>query len=228
MAYVGQTRCACPATHRKGCVRGRLAAFRYDGGRVLGECTQRNELPPRRTPWFLDNGAFRDWLNGKPFDTARWADAIAAARAFPTPPDFVVAPDLVAGGWASLEVSVESVGALAGLRPYLVAQDGMEADVDRVACTVTDHGFAGLFVGGSLPWKRATAGVFTGLARRLGVPCHIGRVGNLQRVRWARELGATSIDSSAPLWDERGLRAFFGALQETDQSMLFNNPADEA
>lgn len=34
----------------------------------IGECTARGELLPRRTPWFYDNGAFRDWKAGRPFD----------------------------------------------------------------------------------------------------------------------------------------------------------------
>lgn len=186
----------------------------------IGECTQRDEFPPRRTPWFLDNGAFKDWTAGKPFDATEWRAAVAACRAGPVAPEFVVTPDLVAQGWDSLAFSVEHVGELAGLRPYLVTQDGMESDVCAVQRAAKDHGFAGMFVGGSLEWKLSTAVLWVDAAHAVGLPCHIGRVGNANRLRWAREIGADSVDSCQPLWCVDYLLAFVRAAQER-QGRLF-------
>lgn len=207
-AYVGQTRSRA------------LGAKLTAAG--LGECTQRDEYPPRRSPWFLDNGAFKDWRAGQPFNAAEWRGAVADARAAVAAPapEWTVTPDIVAQGWDSLAFSLDHVGELDGMRPYLVTQDGMEQDTPRVERAVADGRFAGLFVGGSLPWKLATGSLWVDVAHGLGLPCHIGRVGTVRRVRWAREIGADSIDSCLPLWSSEQLRAFLHALHE-EQGSLF-------
>lgn len=206
-AYVGQTRSA------------RLIARLAAAG--IGECTQRDEYPPRRSPWFIDNGAFKDWRAGVAFDAVQWRVAVGRARAAVAapPPEWAVTPDLVARGWESLDFSLSFVGELEGMNPYLVVQDGMEQDPQRVA-RAAEGRFAGLFVGGSLPWKLATGSLWVELAHSVGLPCHIGRVGTVRRVRWAREIGADSIDSCLPLWSTQQLDAFLYALRE-EQGRLF-------
>lgn len=180
----------------------------------IGECTQRDEYPPRRVPWILDNGAFRDWTSGKPFDRLAWHASVVAARSHVIAPTFAVCPDLVARGWESLEFSHTHAPELRGLSPYLVTQDGMDEDLPRVERAVADAGYAGLFVGGSLEWKNSTAVRWVDVAHALGLPCHIGRVGNAKRVRWAREIGADSVDSCQPLWSERNLRRFISEVND--------------
>src|SRR5262245_38166756 len=80
----------------------------------IGECVTRGELPPRRTPWFHDCGAFADWMNGRAFDYVRWTrdlrymrQRIEAGKL--APPDFVVLPDRVAAGLDSLTFSLDHV-----------------------------------------------------------------------------------------------------------------------
>jgi len=91
---------------------------------------------------------------------------------------------------------------------YFVVQDGLtEADVAPV---MSD--FDGVFVGGSLEWKLATGHRWVKFAHELGLPCHIGRVGIANHVRWAMRIGADSIDSCTPLWAEENLQRFVGAL----------------
>lgn len=206
MAYVGQT-------------RGRKMIARLEAAGI-GECTQRDEFPPRRRPWFLDNAAFKDWKAGRAFDAAQWSEVLPRATA--EGPDFVVAPDLVAQGWASLAFSINAVGAIraAGGRAYLVTQDGMEADPRRVASEAITHGFSGLFVGGTLPWKRDTGAMWVKAAHAANLPCHIGRVGTIRRTRWAREIGADSIDSCLPLWRADRMLGWLSVLTE-DQGRLF-------
>lgn len=75
------------------------------------------------------------------------------------------------------------------------------------------EGVAGLFVGGTLAWKMATGGAWVDEAHGRGLRCHVGRVGIPRRVRWARAIGADSIDSSAPLWSKAKLRAWISALE---------------
>lgn len=179
----------------------------------IGECTIRGELPPRRMPWFYDNGAFVDHSSRRPFAATKFEADIDRIRSRDVPPpDFVLLPDLVAGGLESLRISMSWMEKLFGVAPlFLALQDGMSA------ADVVPHlaGVDGLFVGGSVPWKVATGCDWVNLARSHGKPCHIGRVGTIRRVEWARRIGADSIDSSFPLWTIERLESFMRALSAT-------------
>ncbi len=196
MVYVGQTRAA------------KLVRRLWELG--IGECTARGELPPRRHPWFYDNGAFGDWKAGRDFDEAQFVADIEAIARSGDRPRFLVLPDLVARGQESLAVSARWAPRLSATAPlYLAVQDGMStSDVAPLAPQL-----AGLFVGGTLEWKIATGGTWVRAAHRLGLACHIGRVGTEDRIAWARRIGADSIDSSLPLWSEDNLRRFLRALE---------------
>lgn len=110
--YVGQTRS-----------KALIAELSRKG---IGECTARGEFPPRRTPWFYDNGAFGDWKAGRPFDRAAFEADMAEIARGDMKPDFIVVPDIVAGGEPSLVESLSWLERLSGLAPrYLAIQDGM-------------------------------------------------------------------------------------------------------
>ncbi len=204
-AYVGKTRS-----------RSLMARLDQLG---IGECTVRGELSPQREScgWFYDNGAFRDFQAGRPFDALRftrdmWAIANGGRRERRfSAPDFIVLPDLVAAGAASLAFSRSWKGdpLVRWAAPlYLAVQDGMEEA--QVAAEL--EGIAGIFVGGSLEWKLATGKAWAAFAHARGLRCHIGRVGTAQRVAWARDAGADSIDSCLPLWSTSNLDVFAEAL----------------
>lgn len=194
--YVGQTRApAWQATVR---------------GYGWGECCCPSELPPRILPWFLDNEAWRRWQAGKAFDPGWWRESVAQAREVPTAPDFVVSPDIVRGGLASLRLSCEWAGELraTGWPVYLVVQNGMRlADVLAVV-----QDFDGLFVGGDTQWKWETARAWCELGRELAMPVHIGRAGSFKRAVQARDVGASSWDSSMMLRASRNMRRFVAGL----------------
>jgi hypothetical protein len=180
----------------------------------LGECVNRGELPPRRMSngWFLDCGAFVDWRAGRAFDVVRWerdlryvAYRIEAGKL--RAPDFVVVPDIVGGGAASLARSLELVEWVPPELPvrYLVVQEGMTA---AQVAEVLPH-FGGLFVGGaSMEWKLGTAPEWIALAHAHGRRCHIGRIGTVARLELARRYGADSVDSCQPLWNLDRLEAY--------------------
>jgi hypothetical protein len=171
----------------------------------LGECVNRGELPPRRTAsgWFLDCGAFVDWRAGRAFNVVRWerdlryvAYRIEAGKL--RAPDFIVVPDIVGGGAASLARSLDLVEWVPPELPvrYLVVQEGMTA---AQVAKVLPY-FGGLFVGGaSMEWKLGTAPAWIALAHAHGRRCHIGRIGTLVRLELARRYGADSVDSCQPL-----------------------------
>lgn len=177
----------------------------------FGEMTVRGEMPPRRRPWAFDNGAFRDWKAGRGFDADAFLRDLESIWRFDGNPDFIVAPDMVAGGEESLTFSLHWANRheLAPLRRlgvplYLAVQDGM--DPTKVALAI--HDFGGVFVGGSLDWKIRTGQDWVEWAQRRGLPCHIGRVGTAKRARWATRIGASSIDSCLPLFSEENFASF--------------------
>lgn len=195
IAYVGQTRS-----------RALIATLVQHG---IGEVVVRGELPARRPKFLHDCGAFRDWRAGRPFDVTRWHRDMRWMSYRGILPDFVVVPDIVAGGLASLAWSAFWRDTVPEEFPaYLAVQDGM------TAADVVPHlpRYRGIFVGGSLPWKLATGAAWVQLASGHGLRCHIGRVGTAARVRWARSIGASSIDSCLPLRAGEHLAAFLAAL----------------
>lgn len=169
----------------------------------FGECLSRDDyLPPRRRPWFLDNGAFGDWLAGRDFDAEAFESKFVSPVLDEMPPDFIVCPDRVATGRESLAFSLRWFERCELLRPgrrfYLAVQDGMtEADV---AAAISP--FAGVFIGGTARWKTRTAPTWTRFAHERGLPVHVGRCGTADKAAWAHRLGVDSFDSSQPLWGD--------------------------
>ena len=198
-AYVGQTRSQ--------------ALIRRLERHGIGECVQPGEFPPRRTPWFLDNGAFRAYSREKPWDASRFASVLDEAQGYHPPPDFVVAPDIVAGGLDSMELSIRWAPACNALAPvYLAVQDGMDSAALERALEQAE--FSGVFLGGSMPWKGATGADWVQRAHQRGLKCHVGRAGTAPMVTWARYIQADSLDSSLPLWSFENLSRFVSALYQ--------------
>jgi hypothetical protein len=192
--YVGQTRS-----------RKLIRSLTYFG---FGEMTVREEVPPRRTPWAFDNGAYKDWKAEVPFKEDKYLRALEQAHGA----DFVVAPDIVAGGVKSLEFSELWFPRLTGLPLYLAVQDGMvPSDVGPLVGK-----YKGVFLGGTLEWKLATLQEWRDVTRVWGKPLHVGRVGTRERTKLCRRVGVDSIDSALPLWSTGNLVQFlegvFGEL----------------
>lgn len=205
MIYIGQTR------SRKLIIRLSEMGF--------GECTNRGELPPRRRPWFADNGAFKDWRSNAEFDAQKYTADLA--RYEELDPAFIVAPDVVAGGMASAAFSLQWVKRMREACTaliYLVVQNGMN---HQRTARIAKH-FDGIFVGGTLSWKIRSGEGWVRFAHERGLPCHIGRVGTPNRVRWARRIGADSIDSCLPLWSEDNLQRFLSAVFCRQAEMTYN------
>jgi hypothetical protein len=163
-------------------------------------------------PWAYDNGAYTDWAKGRAFDGLAFLDDLETICDADPAPDFVVLPDRVASG-DSLAFS------LAWLRTtwatgldcwplYLAVQDGMTAA--DIPWDMVD----GIFIGGSLDWKVATAATWRHESAAHGLPCHYARCGTKRRVAHAAALGMDSIDSALPLWSRGNLRVFLDALNQ--------------
>jgi hypothetical protein len=142
--------------------------------------------------YVLDNGAWSDFQASRPFDAGafeRLIDQLGAGA------DWVVLPDIVAGGLASLELSLRwSNRVLSACDQVLIAvQDGMEtADLAHVVGRKV-----GVFLGGSTAWKLANMALWGAFCRAHGVHYHVARVNTERRTWLAISAGANSIDGSS-------------------------------
>lgn len=169
--------------------RRNLSALRARGWRLLVSAAG-----VLRTEGFehyaLDNGAWSDFKQGRPFDEQRFLRAFL--RLGPKA-DWVVVPDVVEGGRASLELSLRWLPRVLEVAPcaLLAVQDGLlPADVRPFLSARV-----GLFVGGSDIWKEQTAYQWIQLGRAVGCWVHGGRVNTVRRIRIFS--GATSIDGTS-------------------------------
>jgi len=159
--------------------------------------------------WALDNGAFANWKQKKPFDGVKYERTIREKLPkSDTSPDFITLPDMVSQGEQSLRFSMEWRERLADLNYpwFFIVQDGMS--LDDVESIIPD--VDGLFVGGTLKWKLKTGSSWVKLAHSHDLPCHIGRVSTRRRILWSVRIGCDSIDSTAFARNKDGFRQLEG------------------
>lgn len=140
----------------------------------------------------LDNGAWSAFTQGRPFDEAAF---LVALQRFGPRADWTVIPDIVAGGPASLEMSLRWMRRVLDETPraLLAVQDGMTVDDVRPFLGAR----VGVFVGGSTAWKLSTLATWGALARGCGAWCHVGRVNTARRIRACSVAGVTSFDGTS-------------------------------
>lgn len=166
-----------------------LEALRLAGWRLLVSAT--GVLRDEGMPYALDNGAWTAFQRNEPFDVQAFQRAVDL---FGERADFVVVPDIVAGGLSSLDFSLSWIDRLGGCKRLLLAvQDGMTAD--SVRPFLSDR--IGIFVGGSTEWKLATAIAWGKLAHKVGCYMHVGRVNTARRIRLCAAAGADSFDGTS-------------------------------
>lgn len=143
-------------------------------------------------PYALDNGAWSAYSQGRPWDEAAF---VRALRMMGRDADWSVLPDVVAGGAASLELSLRWMRPVLDEceRALLAVQDGM--GVGDVRPFLGER--VGLFVGGSTAWKLATMPAWGELARQVGCWLHVGRVNTRRRIVLCQTVGATSFDGTS-------------------------------
>jgi hypothetical protein len=140
----------------------------------------------------VDNGAWTAHQQGTAWDEAVFVQLVSSLGAGA---DFVIAPDVVAGGLESLRLSLSWVERLRAVcRLVLIpVQDGMEL------ADVAPHlgGGVGVFVGGSTEFKLRTMAAWARLARERGAYCHVGRVNTARRIRMCALSGVDSFDGTS-------------------------------
>lgn len=170
--------------------RSTLKALRDAGWRLLVSAA--GQLRTEGMRYALDNGAWSAHQSKTPFDLLRFAKALDALG---RDADFVVMPDIVAGGEPSLELTFRWMQrVLNATQVGLIAvQDGHDPwQVDQLLGPRV-----GIFVGGSTAWKLRTTPRWAAVARVRGAACHVGRVNTARRIALCGAAGATSFDGTS-------------------------------
>jgi hypothetical protein len=136
----------------------------------------------------VDNGAWGCHQRGEPFDAVRFRKLLESCgkRA-----DFIVTPDIVCGGQASKDFSLEWLEEVRRYTatPLFAVQDGMTPGDIPQGC--------GVFVGGSTEWKLRSIPLFAHWAKQKNRWCHVGRVNTARRIRLCQISGTTSFDGTS-------------------------------
>ncbi len=145
-----------------------------------------NERQRKRIAEGKPHKPFRIW-EGAPFE--------ALLKKYGAGADWAVLPDIVAGGAASLALSLSWRGKVLADCPLalLPVQDGMKP------CDIAPHlgPQVAIFVGGSTDWKEASMRQWCELGRRCGVIVHVGRVNTVRRILMCARERAHSFDGTS-------------------------------
>ncbi len=139
-----------------------------------------------------DNGAWADYQAGRDFDEDAYEKFLDW---LPITPDWIVLPDVVAGGLRSLALSMRYLNRCAACAPLvlLAVQDGIEPpDVSSVV-----GAGVGIFLGGSTDWKIRKMAEWGQFCSDRGIHYHVARVNSIRRMSQAIGSGADSIDGSS-------------------------------
>ena len=149
-----------------------------------------------QVPCALDNGAFVAYKKGYPFPEKVFLNTLDKCYKLNIPLDFIVCPDIIAGGEKSLNFSIEWATGRLKTAPSLalVVQDGMTAHmIDAYVLSL----FECIFVGGTVEWKWKTADGWVKFAHASNKKCHIGQVGQKRYLSFAKHIQADSVDSTS-------------------------------
>jgi len=167
-----------------------LKALREAGWRLLISATgcHRSE----GFDYMIDNGAYTYWRRGVAYDPAPFRRLLRSHGAHA---DMIVAPDIVAGGKSSLDLSLDWLPELRSYGPRILipVQDGMTSE-DLAPFVSND---VGVFLGGSTEWKEQTMSYWGSFCQSNGCYYHVGRVNTLRRIYMALDAHADSCDGSS-------------------------------
>jgi hypothetical protein len=142
-----------------------------------------------------DNGAWADFQAGRAFDADAYERFLDWLAVQPVVPDWLVLPDIVAGGLESLALSTRYINRCLALTPMVLiaVQNGMRGE--DLAPLVGPK--IGIFLGGSTDWKIDRMIEWGAFCAERGVHYHVARVNSFKRMALAIAAGADSVDGSS-------------------------------
>ena len=177
---------ASGATNRRS-----LKALRAYGWRIF--LTPDHPIPQEDLLFAIDNGAWKAYQQQTAFDDEAFSSLV---ERFGCGADFVVIPDIVAGGKESLDYSISWLPKLRAVKHLLLPiQDGMRAH--DVGMVLRQNVKVGLFLGGSTEFKLREMYAWGMVAHAWRRHYHVGRVNSQRRIRLAAEAGADSFDGTS-------------------------------
>lgn len=157
---------------------------------------------PNQWPYFaIDNGCYSAYAQGKEWIPNDFIKILYRCKNLGLKPDFVVIPDIVAGGYMSLRKSERWGEFLKGEFPnwkfYLAVQDGMIPNEVTNSILFQKGTISGLFIGGTMEWKLKTMEKWSKIAKQWRLEIHVGRIGPLDSMIKCNDCGIDSIDSTS-------------------------------
>lgn len=142
-----------------------------------------------------DNGAWADFQAGRQFDEDAYDRFLDWLASQPVTADWLVLPDIVAGGLKSLDLSVRYLNRCLAVAPLVLiaVQNGMTTE--DLAPLVGPR--VGIFLGGSTDWKNRRMAEWGAFCAGLQLHYHVARVNSLKRMYLAIAAGADSVDGSS-------------------------------
>lgn len=139
-------------------------------------------------PFSIDCGAWGCFQKGEPFD---WVNFTKLVKELGTAADFVIAPDIVRGGYPSLVLSMlwANNQTVTDSLVLVAVQDGMAPSL--VGPMLGPK--MGVAIGGTDSWKERTAADW----RKVSNYCHMLRVNSYRRLRIAYDAGMDSVDGTS-------------------------------
>jgi len=167
-----------------------LAAMWAHGIRLLVSCE--GAWRDEGFPACWDNGVYSLFQLGLEFNPDKFDRFLDTMKG---DPDFIVAPDIIAGGQRSLDLSMRWNNRCRARSNLILipVQDGMTADDLRPLVSRN----TGIFLGGTTDWKLSTMRYWGEFAAAAGCWYHVARVNTLQRFAAAQDAGADSVDGSS-------------------------------
>lgn len=140
--------------------------------------------------YILDNGAYKCYTDNRPWDATLFIRRLNQIPEKEHEPDFVILPDVVTDPQGTYRRAREWADWIDYSTLY-PCQDGISPER---ACNIADELDAdGLFIGGTIAWKRENAAEFVEAGKNVGLHVHIGRPTDF---KWAEGTGCDSIDST--------------------------------
>ena len=168
-------------------------------------------------PYLLDNGAFKCYTDNRPWDATLFVRRLNQIPQKEHDPDFIVLPDVVTDPRGTHRRAKEWANVIDYPTLY-PCQDGVSPE--RACDIAHELGAKGLFIGGTVSWKRENAEGFVTEGHDRGLHVHIGRPTDL---RWAENTGCDSVETTSIVRNQ-SFEKLRELEEQTNLSKIVNTP----